>query len=307
MKSKIVKLILVAGVACSAAPVSASFIGASVNGEGYLDYRFNSTSTATTKNGQLKQQSSAQGQSSASLQDSFGFHWAYEAYANISNSDALPELGALAWSNFEFVPEPGDSPIGLEGNHYYNTWVTTSAIQKYTFTGAESEEYTLDFNLHFNMLGGYRDTISTYITIGNSDYDPHFGGELGPIGEIGGDSAFFNGKDLDADEEVKEVNSPFSFTFTLNPNDVFYVDMSMRVQAGNQFGNGNTTKDIISGKIDALHTLSANFTSGNTNLLSASLAPATAVSEPSLIWLLGLVMFFIGLNRHKNQDADLIV
>ncbi len=156
------------------------------------------------------------------------------------------------------------------------------AVQKYTFLGDDTNDYTLNFNLHGSVNSSAYSPLRADIGVVIADeawfysqygFATNFFEGAGLGGDIVGYEALFLGNGDDQ-------NTSKSISFSINPGQSFFVYASMESRAKN-------------GYVDAWNTLTMNF-DDSTNLLAGSFIPAqVSVPEPStyLLLLLSLLLF----------------
>ena len=202
--------------------------------------------------------------------------------ASFAGPDALPELTAYAFA--EMIPPGTDLRT-----YFYEVTGSASAIQQYTYLGAGPETYTIEYTLDGEFALSAADAASLMsiyggVTVYGSPFVP--GAEVNPT--------------LDFDYQGESASAigtaPFSLTgsveFTVSPGDIVYV-------AANLFATADSSHEV-SGSVDALHTLSLAFTSGNPSLLTPE---ATAVPEPGTATLLLVGSAILGAARHRRRAA----
>lgn len=92
----------------------------------------------------------------------------YSAYAKYVGVDSLPQLGV--GTDASSTPDTN-----------FKLYAEAHALQSYTYTGSESMEFAIRFDLDGLIRGDYLDYLSAYILVGNEAYDPDDPfGELGP-------------------------------------------------------------------------------------------------------------------------------
>jgi hypothetical protein len=165
-------------------------------------------------------------------------------------------------------------------------------LQAYDYTGSAAATYTIDFAITGDFFLAASDPASLMQIYGGLTV---FGPGFDPLSEIKPILDF----EYVGDEPTDPGATPFSLagsvSFDVNPGDNFYV-------WANLLASADSSHEIM-GYVDAMNTLSMQFTSGDTSLLTARTpAPATVVPEPGT-WLLTLSgLALLGrakMRRHK--------
>ena len=209
----------------------------------------------------------------------------YSAYAKLVGADSLPQLGVGV-----------DASSGPGTN--FEAYAVAHALQSYTYTGTESMEFVLRFNLDGLIGGDYLDYLTASILIGNENYDPDDPfGELGPATVIDNAELFNSG---DNTENNVLVNLTDFVTFVMDPGDTVWLEVTMTAIGQDDIFEGGVSV------IDAMHTLSGSFTSGDTSLLLAGLqAPVTAAPEPGTFGLFGFGLAgLMAARRRRKASAE---
>lgn len=161
---------------------------------------------------------------------------------------------------------------------FYNVRAMARALQRYEFTGAVPQTYTLDVVVDATMTGmaGY----SGFVRVWDERYDPELEDEVSEILASTVFSRSFGGAAI----------APIPVSFTLVPGDVVFVQARIAANAQNL--------DRLPAIADLDHTVTLAFRDG-TNLEAAS------VPEPSLGALLGAGIAILGaLGRSSRSDRQ---
>jgi hypothetical protein len=183
----------------------------------------------------------------------------YFASAVLGGPQSLPQLGVLA---------TGDIGAGGLSTFFYAASPVARGTQLYTYTGITPTDYTIQYNIDGTMAGGILTQISGGFAVFGSGYNPFQ--EVQPTLGFSFDHA--NG-----DGTQKPVHLSGSVTFAINPGDSFYVQSTLDAYA-------DSRSQSMFALADASHTLTMNFTQGDTSLLT----PAAAVPEPRGTFLTGM-------------------
>ena len=249
---------------------------ASIIGSGYGAYANTSTasnctavgSCSTTDNGDF-QSDSAGGEFSTTANSTQNSYATARASAELSGNSYLPTL------RVETIADQGRGGFA-----------TAFGAQGYTYTGADSFIFNLDYNLHgsvgtnFTGSNGLRADIA--ILMGNNlEWTTDFGTLIYESGlnPIHTNTLFIN--------NGLDQNRSSSLNFELNPGDMFYVVASIGARS-------------VDGFVDGWNTFSMNFLD-NTGLVAETAPAVSAVPVPAAAWLFGSALLgFVGVARRKK-------
>src|SRR5262249_47549700 len=197
------------------------------------------------------------------------FNWFAEGVLVGPNS--LPVLKARAEAQ---NPEIANPSLGIGST---SATADAQGLQEYHYAGTTDGTYTISFHVD-GLVVGDDESINAGLTIFNSSYVPELEGEFQHTfiagGQLGESASTTNG----AFSQLQEV------TFTVTPGQDFFV---LAFLSGNAFFSDCCSED---GVADASHTFTADFTAGDTSLLST-------VPEPGLGLLVLLALGAVVLHR----------
>lgn len=217
------------------------------------------------------------GQTAASVDFSKGSLVSYSAIAIFTGPNSLPHLGAKVSADISIVPP---------STFFYQAGSTARATQQYTYTGATTTDYTLQYDIDGSIVGGILTQIAGGFTIFGSGFSP--GQEVQPV--LG-----FSFDHVNGDRTQKPAHLTGEVTFTVNPGDTFFLQATLDTFA-------DSRSQTLFASANALHTLAMNFTQGDPSLLVAS-GPATAagVPEPGSLLLTALGMVGLGVAKRRYR------
>lgn len=187
------------------------------------------------------------------------------AAGSLTGAQSLPELKALAKVD---VP----NTIG-----YVSATASAQGLQAYRYTGTETKNYTITFSVAGVLTGNTTESISGGMNVWGGTFNPN--AEI-PGTILGRDSATAH---ADASASSTQVNESRSISFSLNPGQDFFITAYLNANAFWSDGGD------IAGTADAAHTMTAQFTAGDTAFLSTF---ATVVPlPPSILYLLSGIAF----------------
>lgn len=208
----------------------------------------------------------------------------YAARARLLGPTGLPELRADARSTPGIGEHEGFSESGF---YDFNAVATARATQYFTYTGTTTQTYTMTYTVSGfagstlpNATPADEALISVNAVVALFDDGDKLGGEL-PMGHVVDiDRINLNGSAHDFRESG-------SVSITLAPGDSYYLASSLGAQVtiGGQ------------GIADAGHTLTMEFTQGDTSQLDVLLA----VPEPSTYAMLGAGLLVLGLASRRRR------
>jgi len=220
------------------------------------------------------------GDNSATVEFSDGNLVTYDAKAIFAGPNSLPHLGTLVTANIT---------TAAPSTFFYEASAVSRATQMYTYTGTETTDYTLAYDVDGQMVGGILTELAGGFTVFGSGFDPRR--EFNPVLGLSFDHVNGDGTD-------KAVHFSGNVTFTVNPGDNIFVQATLDAFA-------DSRSQQLFASADALHTLSMSFTQGDTSLLIP--ASTSAVPEPSagVLSAIGVAAVFLGSLRRRKAGSPL--
>jgi hypothetical protein len=211
--------------------------------------------------------------------------WAVAATAKLDGPNGLPTLGGFGFADLVTDPVPT--------TFLYKAGAFSQGLQRYDYSGTAPTTYKIDFDLTGSFTLGRADAASLMSVMGGYTV---YGADYNPLGEFRGTvlgTQFVNARASVAG--LQNFSLPGSISFTVNPGDAFYVWGALSVTS-------DASHQIV-GTVDASHTLGAQFTAGDTALLSPAIAAAVPEAPAPLLMLGGLATLLWLRRRNAAREA----
>ncbi|WGS84967.1 hypothetical protein [Methylomonas sp. UP202] len=205
--------------------------------------------------------------------------YSWFAEGSLTGAQSLPILKAYAKTD---VP----NTIG-----YVSATATAQGLQAYHYAGTESQTYTITFSVSGLLSGDTTESITAGMNVWGGIFDPY--AEL-PGSMLGGD--FVNAH---ADPLVNStaLNESRAISFDLAPGQDFFI--TSYITASAFWADGSD----IAGTADAAHSMTAQFTAGDSTMLNTL---TTSVPLPPSAWLLLSGIAFLTFSPNKNRKDSKI-